>query len=136
MGMNAGMTNYQKGPEFSGVTDTWDVVQKELHCCGVQNSTDWTRERSDIFPDGQLPNSCCVGGQVKGCGANPDVDKYDVGCYSLFKAKFHRQHCCCWRSCLGCGWHRVGHCSFRLLPRKEDGLYIPVCLIPGQRLWR
>jgi len=86
--MNAGMTNYQKGPEFSGVTDTWDVVQKELHCCGVQNSTDWTRERSDIFPDGQLPNSCCVGGQVKGCGANPDVDKYDVGCYSLFKAKF------------------------------------------------
>ena len=84
--MNAGMTNYQKGPEFSGVTDTWDVVQKELHCCGVQacnvllssrlkpdfhmrfivlqNSTDWTRERSDIFPDGQLPNSCCVGGQV------------------------------------------------------------------------
>ena len=26
--------------------------------------------------------------KVKGCGANPDVDKYDVGCYSLFKAKF------------------------------------------------
>jgi CD63 antigen len=88
--MNAGMTNYNKSAEFDGVTHTWDIVQNELHCCGVENYTDWTRERSDIFPKGQVPDSCCVGGQVEGCGAKPnsEVEKFEQGCYSLFKAKF------------------------------------------------
>ena len=85
--MNAGMINYNKGPEFDGVTHTWDIVQKELHCCGVeacinillgsflkpdfemlpivlQSPADWTRERNETFPEGQVPNSCCVGGEV------------------------------------------------------------------------
>ena len=34
--MNAGMTNYNKGAEFEGVTHTWDIVQNQLHCCGVE----------------------------------------------------------------------------------------------------
>ena len=34
--MNAGMTNYNKSAEFDGVTHTWDIVQNELHCCGVE----------------------------------------------------------------------------------------------------
>ena len=33
--MNKGMENYEK-PGFDGVTTTWDVVQNELHCCGVE----------------------------------------------------------------------------------------------------
>ena len=33
--MNKGMENYEK-PAFDGVTTTWDIVQKELHCCGVE----------------------------------------------------------------------------------------------------
>merc|ERR1711974_303285 len=76
MGMNAGMSNYGKGAEFEGVTHTWDIVQNELHCCGVESPADWTRERNETFPDGQVPDSCCVGGQVADCGANPDVEKF------------------------------------------------------------
>merc|ERR1711974_478494 len=34
--MNAGMSNYGKGAEFEGVTHTWDIVQNELHCCGLR----------------------------------------------------------------------------------------------------
>jgi len=87
--MNAGMKNYNKSAEFEGVTHTWDIVQKELHCCGVESPDDWTRERNDIFPNGTVPDSCCVGGQVDGCGAIAKEDeKYKDGCYSLFKAKF------------------------------------------------
>ena len=37
--MNAGMSNYGKGTEFEGVTHTWDIVQNELHCCGVEACT-------------------------------------------------------------------------------------------------
>ena len=34
--MNAGMKNYGIGTEYDGVTHTWDIVQNELHCCGVE----------------------------------------------------------------------------------------------------
>ena len=34
--MNAGMKNYGNGTEYDGVTHTWDIVQNELHCCGVE----------------------------------------------------------------------------------------------------
>merc|ERR1711963_501810 len=46
--MNKGMENYEK-PDFDGVTTTWDIVQNELHCCGVENSTDWANTRPDMF---------------------------------------------------------------------------------------
>jgi len=84
--MNKGMENYEK-PGFDGVTTTWDIVQKELHCCGVENSTDWANTRPDMFTAKQTPDSCCVGGQKKGCGKT-DAEKFEVGCYSLFKTKF------------------------------------------------
>merc|ERR1712223_1295559 len=72
---------------FDGVTTTWDIVQKELHCCGVENSIDWANTRPDMFTAEQTPDSCCVGGQKKGCGKT-DAEKFEVGCYSLFKTKF------------------------------------------------
>ena len=66
--MNAGMTNYQKGPEFSGVTDTWDVVQKELHCCGVQacNVLLSSRLKPEIFIRDPLCCRILLTGPVKG----------------------------------------------------------------------
>jgi hypothetical protein len=72
---------------FEGVTHTWDIVQNQLHCCGVESPNDWTRERNETFPAGQVPDSCCVEGQVEGCGKT-DVKKFEDGCYSLFKTKF------------------------------------------------
>jgi len=86
--MNMGMKNYGMGEQYDGVTHTWDIVQNQLHCCGVESPADWTRERNDTFPDNQVPDSCCVGGQAADCGKNPDVEKFKDGCYSLFKAKF------------------------------------------------
>ena len=38
--MNDGMENYGK-TGHDGVTETWNVVQQELKCCGVLNYTDW-----------------------------------------------------------------------------------------------
>jgi len=47
--MTVAMANYHK-PGYEGVTETWDGMQNTLHCCGVNNSSDWTSS---------LPNSCC-----------------------------------------------------------------------------
>lgn len=66
-----------------GVTHTWDVLQHEVHCCGVTNYTNWADT-----PFGQnrtVPDSCCKD-YVTGCGANmihdPDASSkiYTDGC--------------------------------------------------------
>ena len=51
-----GMDNYG-GEDYGGVTDTWDFVQQELKCCGVNNYTDWGRVEG--WREGVVPNSCC-----------------------------------------------------------------------------
>jgi len=57
-----GMVNY--GAEgYDGVTDTWDYVQQELECCGVNNFTDWGK----VLGEGRVPDSCCKV-QSTGCG--------------------------------------------------------------------
>jgi len=87
--MNNGMKNY--GTEgFEGVSTTWDLVQKELHCCGVETYGDW-KNATTQFKDGGVPDSCCKGGQVEGCGKAP-VDEEKVfaeGCFSLFTDEFN-----------------------------------------------
>ncbi|KAI1891095.1 hypothetical protein AGOR_G00160400 [Albula goreensis] len=56
-----------------------DNIQKELKCCGVNNSADWGNFR----PDGtSVPDSCCIN-QTAGCGnaAMHDSSKvYQTGC--------------------------------------------------------
>eukprot|EP00091_Calanus_sinicus_P024462 TRINITY_DN8789_c0_g1_i6.p1 TRINITY_DN8789_c0_g1~~TRINITY_DN8789_c0_g1_i6.p1 ORF type:complete len:243 (-),score=101.21 TRINITY_DN8789_c0_g1_i6:70-798(-) len=87
--MNTGMKNY--GAEgFEGVTTTWDLVQKELHCCGVETFADW-KNATETFKDGAVPDSCCKGGQAEGCGKAPvDQEKiYTEGCFSLFSDEFN-----------------------------------------------
>jgi len=39
------------------VTALWDTVQKEFHCCGVTNYTDWNTQTNTT--NGYLPISCC-----------------------------------------------------------------------------
>jgi len=85
--MSSGMEHYQQ-EGFSGVTDTWDIVQKNLHCCGVKEPADWTTNRPDIFPNESRPDSCCKEGQVAGCGKDESKAKFEDGCYNLFKNEF------------------------------------------------
>jgi CD63 antigen len=85
--MKGGMMNYAKS-DFDGVTHTWDIVQSQLHCCGVEAPSDWTEKRNETFPSGSVPDSCCVGGQVEACGSKQEVKKFDEGCFKLFEEKF------------------------------------------------
>ena len=105
--------------------------------------------------------------QVEGCGAKPntEVEKFEQGCYSLFKAKFidniaivggdidhnvidltswillaviaqlyeilhfSTKH---FRSCIGCGCHRVGHRPLCLLPWQEVLIRVSYVLLPQE----
>jgi fumarate reductase subunit D len=43
------------------VTAAWDLLQEEVHCCGVNNATDWTKSwywKNQTEP--HVPDSCCV----------------------------------------------------------------------------
>ena len=51
--MQMGMQNYGKD-DYGGVNTTWDLVQRELECCGVNNATQW---KATNF--GKTPDSCC-----------------------------------------------------------------------------
>merc|ERR1711874_392058 len=69
--MEKGQLNYgQEG--FEGVTTTWDLVQKNLHCCGVNNFKDW---KNVTQMAGGVPDSCCKAGQVMNCGKAPVEEK-------------------------------------------------------------
>lgn len=82
-----GMENYGK-PQYEGVTHTWDIVQTELHCCGVKAPGDWAEKRSDIFANNTFPDSCCEGKIKENCGKDPELAKYKVGCFELFEEQF------------------------------------------------
>ncbi|XP_013794603.1 CD63 antigen-like [Limulus polyphemus] len=56
-----------------GVKNTWDAMQKKLHCCGAVNTTDW----NDIFT-GTLPTSCCEN-QESNC-TDTSSDLYTTPC--------------------------------------------------------
>lgn len=42
----------------NGIQSTWDHIQTNFHCCGVNNYTDWYQ--INAWPDKlRVPNSCC-----------------------------------------------------------------------------
>jgi len=84
--MEKGQINYGLSG-FEGVTTTWDLVQKEIKCCGVENWEDW---KNVTQLSGGVPDSCCIGGQVEGCGKDPvDPTKiHNKGCFALFSDEF------------------------------------------------
>eukprot|EP00092_Neocalanus_flemingeri_P006561 GFUD01007072.1.p1 GENE.GFUD01007072.1~~GFUD01007072.1.p1 ORF type:complete len:242 (-),score=46.55 GFUD01007072.1:125-850(-) len=85
--MENGLKNFDV-EGFEGMTLTWDLVQKELKCCGVESFKDW--KDVTTFSDGGVPDSCCVAGQVEGCGKAPlDPTKvFSHGCFNLFSDEF------------------------------------------------
>ena len=63
-------TNMQNGLQYYGnqsdFTNVWDAVQTEFSCCGVTNATNWY----PVLGPNNVADSCCIGGQVQGCGHN------------------------------------------------------------------
>lgn len=49
--MNASLADYKDNPEMKRA---WDVMQLDLHCCGVRSMADW----APFYSEG-LPQSCC-----------------------------------------------------------------------------
>jgi len=85
--MEKGQLNY--GVQgYEGVTTTWDLVQINLHCCGVNSFADWVNV---THMEGAVPDSCCKGGQKEGCGKAgfQEDDIYTEGCYKLFSDEFN-----------------------------------------------
>jgi len=80
--MKNGMQNYGKD-DYEGVTTTWDLVQRELQCCGVNNATEWKSTDYNKTPD-----SCCKT-DTKGCGETAPADQlWSKGCLPMMKIEF------------------------------------------------
>lgn len=81
--MVQGMGNYGKAGH-DGVTNAWDILQTDLHCCGSANYTNWFQYTQESVPD-----SCCKV-DTKGCGGKgfPVDSIYTRGCLVEFEDKF------------------------------------------------
>lgn len=66
--MQKGMQNYDTAAqsEHAGVTETWNIVQADFHCCGVESYKDWGNVTFGQSSR-NVPQSCCIT-SVAGCG--------------------------------------------------------------------
>ncbi|GAB6019676.1 hypothetical protein CHUAL_001232 [Chamberlinius hualienensis] len=67
--LNSTMYDYQ---DVKDIHRQWDDMQRDLHCCGTYNYTDWL---SILSPnENQVPSSCCTGDNPKICDpTSPDA---------------------------------------------------------------
>ncbi|XP_065191690.1 tetraspanin-7-like [Sycon ciliatum] len=72
-GMTKSIGDYNK---TTSVTTGWDIVQRALDCCGVNNYTDYDVTAWDTR-SGILPDSCCANSTVS-CTS---VNVYQKGCF-------------------------------------------------------
>jgi len=83
--MEKAMKNYNNETN-KGVKDTWDLLQKDVKCCGTEEYKDWFGVAG--FAQNQVPDSCCKV-ETEGCGrtmTNID-DFYTAGCFVTFKTE-------------------------------------------------
>ncbi|XP_061422424.1 tetraspanin-4-like isoform X2 [Lethenteron reissneri] len=64
-----------------GLTNAWNIVQTDFHCCGVVNHTDWFL----AFGDKRVPDSCCMEYSVD-CGRDKPNTWWPSGCYDKVEA--------------------------------------------------
>ena len=69
-------TNMQYG--MTNNTATWDMVQENFKCCGLEGKDDW----NDTYPD-----SCCFGGKKQDCGKSGH-ELYEDGCVKIISEFF------------------------------------------------
>ncbi|XP_022109508.1 tetraspanin-9-like [Acanthaster planci] len=70
-----------------GLTSAWDRMQTSLSCCGVNNSTDWSRFHPLMTIPGETPDSCCSEHLVTACGRDNDVSKWEKGCKEVLNGE-------------------------------------------------
>merc|ERR1712111_251632 len=79
--MKEGMQKYDAS-ESGGVTETWNIMQHDSKCCGVEGFKDW--ENTPFSQGSNVPDSCCIQ-NTSGCGKgaiqNPD-NIYQEGCFA------------------------------------------------------
>lgn len=86
--MEAAMKNFHR-QGYKGVTETWNVLQHELSCCGAESYLDW-ENTTFAMSSLSVPDSCCVK-DIKNCGQgilgiNPHeaaLKINSVGCLSV-----------------------------------------------------
>jgi CD63 antigen len=82
--MEKSLDEYNK-PEKEGVKKTWDEIQEEFSCCGVQNGpADWKNKLGDA---NSAPDSCCLN-ESEGCGKGDFGTKklHPNGCLKEFES--------------------------------------------------
>ena len=55
--MKLSMKNYNN-ETAGGVKETWNVLQKDVKCCGTMDYKDWFDVNG--FSQNQVPDSCCI----------------------------------------------------------------------------
>jgi len=82
--MTESLKNYKR-EEHEGVTLTWDNIQREFECCGVNNFTDW--EETPAFNEtNDVPDFCCKKITLDcGKGASDTNKIYKTGCFVKFE---------------------------------------------------
>lgn len=86
--MRGGLEHFAD-PGYEGVTNTWNLVQANFKCCGVENYKDWEkRYPTNGTAPGTVPDSCCKA-EKENCGVRPDPSSlWADGCFSKFSQTF------------------------------------------------
>lgn len=83
--LNSTLINYHNTSvhDSEEIRRSWDMVQTELHCCGVMDFKDWKlsflpKEDMPKNDTSLVPGSCCVGGKVDNCADKITIDNIDT----------------------------------------------------------
>ncbi|CAH2327155.1 tetraspanin-9 isoform X2 [Pelobates cultripes] len=66
-----------------GLKNAWNIIQAEMHCCGVTDYTDWY----PVMGDNRVPDRCCMENS-QDCGHNSTSLVWKTGCYEKVKMWF------------------------------------------------
>lgn len=76
-------SNYSRDP---GASETWDALQRDFKCCGIDHYDEWFHYLGDSF----VPDSCCALHSA-GCGrtaiASGNIN--GIGCVDIFNQWAH-----------------------------------------------
>uniref|UniRef100_A0A8C0J203 Tetraspanin n=1 Tax=Chelonoidis abingdonii TaxID=106734 RepID=A0A8C0J203_CHEAB len=66
-----------------GLKNAWNIIQAEMHCCGVTDYTDWF----PVLGTNVVPDRCCMENS-QDCGRNSTDLVWKTGCYEKVKMWF------------------------------------------------